>query len=114
MDCVVHYVVIVFFATHKNSSFVFHTVTVNDIISSLCSDNGRGTPTIMFCIGLAGKGDHVMQNPGGQMDRPVNFHFLERSAQIVYTVFGVCEVNEQMNRLSWLLVVSVYMSCRQL
>lgn len=36
-------------------------------------------------IGLAGKGDQGMQNPGGQMDRPVSYHFLERSVQIVYT-----------------------------
>lgn len=50
----------------------------------------------MFIIGLAGKGDHVLQNPGGQMDRPVNFHFLERSVLIVEAVFVSCEVNGKM------------------
>lgn len=40
---------------------------------------------LMLCIGLSGKGDHTMQNPGGQMDRPVNFHFLERSVHGVHT-----------------------------
>lgn len=55
------------------------------LISSLCNDNVRGIPVLMFFVGLAGKGDQGMQNPGGQMDRPVSYHFLERSVQIVYT-----------------------------
>lgn len=38
----------------------------------------RSAPGSMCFVGLAGKGDQGMQNPGGQMDRPVNFHFLER------------------------------------
>ncbi len=50
--------------------------------SSLCNDDVTGTPALMFFVGLAGKGDQGMQNPGGQMDRPVSFHFLERSVQI--------------------------------
>uniref|UniRef100_A0A3Q4GZG2 Nucleosome assembly protein 1-like 4a n=1 Tax=Neolamprologus brichardi TaxID=32507 RepID=A0A3Q4GZG2_NEOBR len=31
----------------------------------------------MLYAGLAGKGDQGMQNPSGQVDRPVSFHFLE-------------------------------------
>lgn len=64
--------------------------TANSVLKGSC------TPMSMVCIGLAGKGDHVMQNPGGQMDRPVNIHFLERSVHIFYTVFGGSEVNGQM------------------
>lgn len=36
----------------------------------------------MLYAGLAGKGDQGMQNPSGQVDRPVSFHFLERSVQL--------------------------------
>lgn len=53
----------------------------------MCNNDGTGTPALMLCVGLAGKGDNVMQNPGGQTDRPVSFHFLERSVYIVCTVF---------------------------
>ncbi len=45
----------------------------------------------MLFVCLAGKGDQGIQNPGGQVDRPVNLHFLERSVLIVYRVFGWCE-----------------------
>lgn len=35
-----------------------------------------------MCVGLAGKGDQGMQNPGGLGDRPVSYQFLERSVQL--------------------------------
>uniref|UniRef100_A0A3Q0T069 Nucleosome assembly protein 1-like 4a n=1 Tax=Amphilophus citrinellus TaxID=61819 RepID=A0A3Q0T069_AMPCI len=37
---------------------------------------------LMLSVGLAGKGDQGMQNPGGLGDRPVSFHFLERSVML--------------------------------
>lgn len=46
----------------------------------------RGIAALMSLVGLAGKGDQGVQNPGGQMDRPVNIQFLERSVQILHTV----------------------------
>lgn len=36
----------------------------------------------MSFVGLAGKGDQGLQNPGGQMDRPVNMQFLERYTEM--------------------------------
>lgn len=56
------------------------------VLGSLCNESVRDIPALMSFVGLAGKGDQGVQNPGGQMDRPVNVQFLERSVQIFYTV----------------------------
>lgn len=55
----------------------FSSITVSDKYDGMAN-----TCAFICCVGSAGKGDQGMQNPGGQMDKPVGFHFLERSVQM--------------------------------
>lgn len=46
-------------------------------------------PAYMSLVCLKGKGDQGVQNPGGQMDRPVSSQYLERLVGTFYTVTQV-------------------------
>lgn len=41
----------------------------------------------MLLVCLKGKGDQGVQNPGGQMDRPVSSQYLERLVGNFYTFY---------------------------
>lgn len=84
--------------TLNEKHFTVHRVI---LICNLCKDNLSITSPLMSHVGSAGKGEQGMQNPGGQMDRPISFHFMERSVHVVYTFIWVSQYKVNNEKIVW-------------